>query len=58
MSNWIKIFSARFLIAIMLTATFCWLSINKMISAGAFLTILTMVIKDYFNRPDRKGEKE
>ena len=50
-----KLLSARFLIALALTGTFCALSLLGKIQIQAFMAIFAVVIRDYFDRKDRKN---
>lgn len=52
-----KLLSARFLVTVSLTLTFCWLSIDGKISQDAFIPVLITVINFYFARKDRGNEK-
>ena len=53
-----KLTSARFLIAVSISGTFCYLSIIGKIPIEAFMTIMVVVIKDYYERKDRTNGKE
>ena len=56
----LKLTSARFLIAIMLTVTLCYLAIMKQIKPDVFVPICTLSIGYYFNKDktNKDGDNE
>ena len=56
----LKLTSARFLIAIMLTVTLCYLAITKQIKSDVFVPICTLSIGYYFNKDkiNKDGDNE
>lgn len=51
-----KLLSGRYLLTVICGLTFAWAALNKILSAEAITTILTMVFVSYFDRSDRKTE--
>lgn len=49
-----KILSARFCIAMLLTITFCWITIDGKVKADVFVPVLVMVLNFYFYK--KRGE--
>ena len=53
-----KLFSARYIITILLTITFCYLAVKEKIGVEAFAAIFGIIIRDYFERKDRRKPNE
>ena len=52
-----KATSARFLMTVAFSLTTCYGFVKGLISAEAFMVITTYIVKSYYDRKDRKGEK-
>ena len=53
-----KVLSARYIITVALTFTFCYLAVKKEVEVAAFTAIFGIVIRDYFERSDRRKKKD
>ena len=51
----LKITSARWLIAILLSSTLCYLALAGKVDADIFVPIVTLAIGYYFNKDNKKG---
>lgn len=53
-----KVTSARFWMALMFSATACYMGVTKMIPGEGFVAIVLIVVRDYFNRarPEENGK--
>ena len=53
-----KLTSARFWMAVMFSATACYMGITKLIPGEGFVAIVLIVVRDYFNRarPEDNGK--
>ena len=53
MFNWNKLTSGRWILTIIVGLVFAYAVYEKILDAAATATIIIIVIKDYFSRPDR-----
>ena len=51
-----KILSGRFILTVIIGATFAYVSIRGRIPSEAVIGVIVMVIRDYFSRQDRPKE--
>ena len=51
-----KVFSARFIVTILLVSTACILSYQNKFPDEAFVGLVTLAVNGYFNRHDRGSE--
>lgn len=61
MKDWKDEITANYIIAILLTLTFCYLTITEKIEARDFLTVFLMIIAYYFGQfshANPKNKKE
>ena len=52
-----KILSGRFILTVIIGATFAYVSIRGRIPSEAVIGVIVMVIRDYFSRQDRPKEE-
>lgn len=52
-----KLLSARFLISVSLTLAVCYSIIIGKLPMEVFFPVYIIIVKDYFDRKDREGEK-
>ena len=50
-----KVFSGRFIMVVCFTITACYLSAKRIFPMEAFTGIVTLVVREYFVRNDRKN---
>lgn len=53
-----KLLSARFLVTVMVSATFCLLALKGKINSAAFMGTFGMIVTFYFSSKKRKGETD
>ena len=53
-----KLTSARFLVTIGLTLTACIMAFKGSFPMEAFTGLVTLAVRDYFQRSDREGDKK
>ena len=51
-----KVLSGRFILTVIIGATFAYVSIRGRIPSEAVIGVIVMVIRDYFSRQDRPKE--
>lgn len=56
--KFMKLFTVKSIVTIMLTAVFCTLALKGRVSAEQFLTIFTVVISFYFGTQFEKSNSE
>lgn len=52
-----KVLSGRFILTVIIGATFAYISIRGRIPSEAVIGVIVMVMRDYFSRPDRSKEE-
>lgn len=53
-----KLLSARFIVIILLTVTTCILAYKDKFPMEAFTGLVTLAVRDYFQRSDREKKEE
>lgn len=48
-----KLFSARFIVVLALTTTFCVITVKELVSTEAYIAVLMLVLKYYFEDKKR-----